>query len=95
MAGRRAGYLRTTGVSPLVTPVSPCHPVPMADPLHPVTLDEALGFRAFVALLDGDIHGAACALAAVPCGSRVAFLCLLAVVLPSVALRLAPEACLW
>ena len=38
-----------TGVSPLVAPVSPRHPAPMAD-LQPTTIDEALGSRVLAAL---------------------------------------------
>ena len=61
----------------------------MAAPLQPATFDEALGLRAFAALLDGDLNYAACVLAAARYGYRLAFLCQLAVVVPSVALRLA------
>ena len=60
----------------------------MAD-LHPTTIDEALGLRALCALLDGDLDPAADALAAARLGYKVAFLCRLAVVFPSVTLRLA------
>lgn len=61
----------------------------MPDPLQPATIDEALGLRALAALLDGDLDRATEALAAARRGYRIAFLCRLAVVVPSVALRLA------
>ena len=61
----------------------------MADPLQPTTIDEALGLRALAALLAGDLDHAAEILAATRRGYRIAFLCRLAVVVPSVAMRLA------
>ena len=61
----------------------------MADPLLPADIDEALGLRALAALLDGDLDGAVEVLAAARGGYRLAFLCRLVVVVPSVALRLA------
>ena len=61
---RRAGALRTTGGASLVALASSCHPAPMADPLPPGTIDEALGLRALAALLDGDLGRATAALAA-------------------------------
>ena len=69
--------------------VSARHPVAMADPLHPATLDEALGLRALAAVLDSDLDRAARVLAAARRGYRFAFPCRLAVVIPSVALRVA------
>lgn len=61
----------------------------MADPLQPATIDEALGLRALAALLNGDLSRATEALAATRYGYRLAFLCRLAGVVPSVALRVA------
>ena len=61
----------------------------MPDSLQPATLDEALGLRALAALLEGDLDRATDALAAARRGYRLAFLCRLAVVVPSVAMRLA------
>ena len=63
----------------------------MVDPLQSVTIDEALGLRALAALLDGDLDGAVEVLAAARRGYRLAFLCRLAVVVPSVALRLSTD----
>ena len=61
----------------------------MADPLQPATIDEALGLRALAALLNGDLGRATEALAATRRGYRVAFLCRLALLVPSVAIQLA------
>ena len=61
----------------------------MADSLHPAALDEALGLRALAAVLDSDLDRAARILAAARRGYRFAFPCHLAVVIPSVALRVA------
>lgn len=78
-----------TGGSPLAGPASPCHPVGMDDSPHPAALDEALGFRALAALLDGSLDRAAEVLAAARRGYQVAFVCRLAFVVPSAAVRLA------
>lgn len=86
---RRAELLRTKGGSPLVAPLSPCHPAPMTDPLQPAIIDEALGLRALATLLDGDLDAAARVLAAARRGYRAAFLCRLAVVVPTASVRLA------
>ena len=86
---RRAGSLRTTGGAPLAGLASPCHPAPMADPLQPETVDEALGLRALAALLDGSLDRAAEVLAAARRGYQIAFVCRLAFVVPSAAVRLA------
>ena len=52
-------------------PASLCDRVPMADPLPPATIDEALGLRAPEAVLDRDLDRVAAALAAArPRGSR-------------------------
>ena len=61
----------------------------MADHLQPATIDEALGLRALAALLHWDLDGAARILAAARRGYRVAFLCWLAVVIPTASMRLA------
>lgn len=61
----------------------------MADPLQPATINEALGLRSLAALLDGDLDRATEALAATRRGNRFAFLCRAAVIIPSVAVRLA------
>ena len=61
----------------------------MADPLQPETIDEALGLRALAALLDGDLDRAARVLAAAKRGYRAAFLCRLACLVPSAAVRIA------
>ena len=47
----------------------------MADPFQLPTIDEVLGLRALVALLDGDLGGGADALVAMRRGYRLAFLC--------------------
>ena len=78
-----------TGGPPLVVSVSPRHRAAMADPPRPATLDEALGLRALAALLDGDLDRAARVLAHARRGYRSVFLLRLALVVPSVALRLA------
>lgn len=61
----------------------------MAAHRQPATIDEALGFRTLAALLDGDLDRATEALAATRRSYKVAFICRLALLAPSVALRLA------
>ena len=78
-----------TGGSPLAGLASPCHPVGMGDSPHPAALDEALGFHALAALLDGSLDRAAEVLAAARRGYQVTFVCRLAFVVPSAAVRLA------
>ena len=85
---RRAGALHTTRGSSLAAPASPCHPVGMDDSPHPAALDEALGFRALEALLDGSLDRAAEVLAAARRGYQIAFVCRLAFVVPSAVARL-------
>ncbi len=86
--GRRAELVRTMGISPLAPLGVPRHPVAMAD--HPLTaIDEALGLRALAAVLDGDLDAAAAALTATRLRYRLGLLCRLALILPSVSLRLA------
>ena len=86
---RRVGILHTTGVPSFPAPASLCHLMSMADSLPPATIDEASGLRALAALLDGDLDRATEALAVARRGYRVAFLCRLAVVVPTASIRLA------
>ena len=61
----------------------------MADSLQSATIDEVLGLRALAALLEGDLDRATEALAAARRGYRAAFLCRLAIVVPTASIRLA------
>ena len=61
----------------------------MADPLQRASIDETRGLRAPAALLDGDLDHAVEALVAASRGYRLAFLCRLAVVLPTASIHLA------